>query len=113
MKELGKRQKQFASVLRSILAQNIQSIVPQNFQSPHTLFSIGRVIVSADLRNAKVEVVCSEESREDNLKKLARFAPIIRKKSAPFLHTKYVPEIRFVRATCFESKDFFEKSLGI
>ena len=99
VKEPGKRQKQFASTLRNILAKNIQDIVPQDLSSPKTLFSIGAVSVSADLRNAKVEIVCAAESMDENLCKLKKFMPMIRKKAAPCLRAKYMPNIRFVRNT--------------
>jgi ribosome-binding factor A len=113
MKEQGKRQLQFASVLRNALAQTIQSVVPQNLNSPNTLFSIGKVTVSADLKNAKIEVMCAEESMEENLKKLKFFAPIIRRKSAPLLHTKYLPNIRFIPSTGDLPDFLFKKNLTL
>jgi ribosome-binding factor A len=96
MKAIGTRQKKFASVFRGVLVQNIQKIVPQSFQSIESVFSIGDVIMSPDLRHAKVEVLCKQECLAGHLSTLEKFLPLLRKKSAMLLHTKYMPTIRFI-----------------
>ena len=112
MKIPGRRQQQFASTLRNIIARTVQEIVPQDLSSPNRLFSIGRVNISPDLRHAKIEVICHTEFMTENIGKLKKHASIIRKKAASFLHTKYVPNIQFVQAPCYEmSFDLKEKSI--
>lgn len=99
MKTPGKRQQKFASMLRTIIAKNVQELVSQDLSNPNHLFSIGQVNISSDLRHAKIEVICHKDFMAENVNKLRQHTSVIRKKVAAFLQTKYVPYIQFVQAS--------------
>ncbi len=101
VKPQTKRQKQFASLLRDIVAHQVRLHVPQTVATAQTFFSIGPVTVSPDLRNAKVEILCDASSIDQNLKKINHYTVVIRKNVAAALKTKYVPKIHFVKSTSF------------
>jgi ribosome-binding factor A len=102
MKEQSKRQMQFSSVLRNAVARHITTIFPMDLSSPQSLFSIGRVTMSPDLKNAKIEIECAKESAEKILSDLKKFSPAIKRKIAPLLSTKYMPKIQFIHSKSAE-----------
>jgi ribosome-binding factor A len=96
------RVEKFSSTLKHCLAD----ILLNESDNPHfKSISISDVIVSSDLKKAKIFVYSSRLKSDDLTAKLTAARGFIKKSLAKKMHLKYMPELYFVKNDTCEKQD--------
>jgi len=101
--------------LAETLREEITEIVGYELDDPRLLsVTVTDVIVSANLRDAKVFVLVEGEEGEikEALKALQHAAPFVKQQVALNLNVRYAPHLHFVRDTVEERANRIEQLLG-
>lgn len=101
--------------LAEVLRAEILEIVGYELDDPRLLsVTVTDVIVSANLRDAKVYVLVEGEEGEikEALKALHHAAPFVKQQVALNLNVRYAPNLHFVRDTVEEKANRIEQLLG-
>jgi ribosome-binding factor A len=101
--------------LAEVLREEIMEIVGYELDDPRLLgVTVTDVIVSANLRDAKVFVLVEGDEREikEALKALYHAAPFVKQQVALSMNVRYAPHLHFVRDTVEERANRVEQLLG-
>lgn len=101
--------------LAEVLREEIMEIVGYELDDPRLIgVTVTDVIVSANLRDAKVFVLIEGDEREikEALKALQHAAPFVKQQVALNLNVRYAPHLHFVRDTVEEKANRIEELLG-
>jgi ribosome-binding factor A len=101
--------------LAETLREEIMEIVGYELDDPRLLsVTVTDVIVSANLRDAKVFVLVEGDEGEirEALKALQHAAPFVKQQVALNLNVRYAPHLHFVRDTVEERANRIEELLG-
>lgn len=101
-KQLSYRVEKFSSTLKQCLAD----ILLNETNNPQLKsISIVDVIVSADLKKAKIFVCSSRLTADDLMTKLSAARGFIKKSLAKKMYLKYMPELYFIQNDTNEKQD--------
>ncbi|MEN8152500.1 MAG: 30S ribosome-binding factor RbfA [Acidobacteriota bacterium] len=105
------RVEKFSSTLKNSLAE----ILLNKLNDPDLkIVSISNIVVSRDLKLAKIFVSTIGIETEELLKKLNKAKGFIKKELSRSMHLKYIPELQFYFDSAFEfdQKNFSKKGNG-
>ncbi|MBN1826722.1 MAG: 30S ribosome-binding factor RbfA [Candidatus Eisenbacteria bacterium] len=98
----------------ALVLHELADIIERGLRDPDIGFvTLTRVVVSDDLRNAKVFVVTRGEDdvREKTLRGLERAVPHFRRELGSRLELRYVPQLRFYPDPSFDHAESIQRLL--
>ena len=103
--KMSHRAERFSSTLKHCLAD----ILLNEVNNPHLKsVSIANVIVSGDLKKAKIFVYSADINPDDLILKLTGARGFIKKSLAKKMYLKYMPELYFLKNESYEKMVFWD-----